>query len=145
MKRALHRFIVSALFIPVLARSQDSAFTIKGNLLQPSSITSLLIFYPPTHFDSVKIKPGGSFCYSGNISEPGEMEIATKSSAISIWLDTGLTALHLSEKPNRNGKVVLTVDSVVGTPDTYLYYYSLLPKETITKTIKPAVPRSFYS
>ncbi|MBL0181436.1 MAG: hypothetical protein IPP96_03705 [Chitinophagaceae bacterium] len=39
----------------------------------------------------------------------------------------------------------LTVDSVVGSEDTYLYYYAGLPKQFITQTTKTAINRSFYS
>ncbi len=39
----------------------------------------------------------------------------------------------------------LTVDSVIGSEDTYLYYYTLLPKTVIISESKPSQPRSFYS
>ena len=120
------------------------AFTLSGKLRQPSSINSLIIFYPKMHMDSIPIQVDGSFVYSGNFSEPGEMQITNRKSSIKIWLDTSLKNVYLAEKPNRHGKIVLTVDSVIGSDDTYLYYYTLLPKEgkiISTSTVK----RSFYS
>ncbi len=95
------------------------------------------------HIDSISIQVDGNFTYSGSFSEPGEMQIGTRNSAIKIWLDTSLKNVYMSEKPNQNGRVVLTVDSVIGSEDTYLYYYTLLPKSREgTRTI---INRSFYS
>ncbi len=95
--------------------------------------------------DSIPIQADGSFLYSGNFSEPGEMQITTRKSSIKIWLDCSLENVYLSEKPNRNGKVVLTVDSVIGSEDTYLYYYTLLPKQIKIRDTISSQPRSFYS
>jgi len=93
--------------------------------------------------DSFPVQADGSFIYSGFFSEPGEMQIGTRRSGITIWLDTCLKNVYLSEKPDRNGKMKLTVDSVIGSEDTYLYYYTLLPKtRMVSKTI--IYPR-FYS
>jgi thiol-disulfide isomerase/thioredoxin len=119
------------------------AFTLKGKLLQPSSVSSLLIAYPKMHMDSIYIQADGSFIYSGNFSEPGEMQITTRKSTTSIWLDSSLKNVYLSEKPNRNGKMKLTVDSVFGSEDTYLYHSTLLPKTRIVS--KTTSNRSFYS
>ena len=145
MKQLLYYFIISALFIPVIAQSQDMAFTLKGKLQQPSSVSTLLIAYPQMHMDSISIQPDGSFIYSGNFSEPGQMQITTRKSTTSIWLDSSVKNVFLSEKPNRNGKMKLTVDSVIGSEDTYLFYYTLLPKEEIIFESKPTQPRRFYS
>jgi thiol-disulfide isomerase/thioredoxin len=121
------------------------AFTLKGKLQQPSSVSTLLIAYPKMHIDSIPIQADGSFTYSGNFSEPGEMQITTRKSTTTIWLDSSIKNVFLSEKPNQNSKIKLTVDSVVGSEDSYLYYYASLPKQTITKTTKPVSNRSFYS
>ena len=125
MKQLLCFSLFSVFFFS--SQSQDMAFTLQGKLQQPSSVSTLLIAYPKMHMDSVPIQADGSFMYSGNFSEPGGMQIGTRTSAVIIWLDGGLKNVYLSEKPNRNGKVVLTVDSVLGSEDTYLYYYTLLP------------------
>lgn len=120
------------------------AFTLKGKLQQPSSISSLLIAYPGMPKDSIPIQADGSFSYSGNFSEPAGMQIGTRTSGVKVWLDSSLKNVYLSEKRDRNGKVKLTVDSVVGSEDTYLFYYTLLPKEgKIIST--SATKRSFYS
>lgn len=95
------------------------------------------------HIDSIPIQADGSFTYSGKFSEPGEMQITTKKSTTSIWLDSGIRNIFLSEKPNQNGKMKLTVDSVFGSEDTYLYYYTLLPKTRIVS--KTTSNRRFYS
>ena len=95
--------------------------------------------------DSFPVQADGSFIYSGNFSEPGEMQIGTRKSGITIWLDTCLKNVYLSEKPDQNGKMKLTVDSVVGSEDTYLYYYTTLPKQFIGQTTKTTINRSFYS
>lgn len=128
MKQPLHFTLLLLLFIPVITQSQDSAFTLKGILKQPSAINSFTIFYPRMNMDSMRIQADGSFSFSGNISEAGEVQIGIKETSVKIWVEPGLTQLYLSEKPDRNGKLQLTVDSVSGTEDTYLYYYTLLPK-----------------
>ncbi len=61
MKQLLFFSIITVLFIPVLSKSQDSAFTLKGKLLQPSSMKSLTLFYPLMHMDSIQIQADGSF------------------------------------------------------------------------------------
>lgn len=91
--------------------------------------------------DSFSIQADGSFSYSGNFSEPGEMQITTRKSTTSIWLDSSIKNIFLSEKPNQNGKMKLTVDSVGGSEDTYLYYYTILPKSRIVS--KTTMKRSF--
>ena len=78
--------------------------------------------------DSIYIQDDGSFSYSGTFSEPGRMLIGTRTTGVTIWLDSNLKNIYLSEKPGRNGKVKLTVDSVAGSEDTYLYFYTNLPK-----------------
>jgi len=96
--------------------------------------------------DSISIQADGSFLYSGNFSEPGEMQITNRKSSVTIWLDTSLKNVYLSEKSNRNSKVVLAVDSVIGSEDTYLYYYTRLPgKVKIYDPLIISQPRSFYS
>ena len=144
MKHLLCFLFFSALLFPFLSQSQDMAFTLKGKLQQPSSVSTLLIAYPKMHKDSIPIQADGSFTYSGNFSEPGEMQITNRKFSIKIWLDTSLKNVYLSEKPNRNGNVRLTVDSVIGSEDTYLYYYTLLPKEGKIISGSPT-KRSFYS
>jgi thiol-disulfide isomerase/thioredoxin len=114
-----------------------------GKLQQPSSVSSLLVAYPKMHMDSISIQSDGSFLYSGSFSEPGEMQITTRKSTTSIWLDSSIKSVFFSEKPNQNGKMKLTVDSVIGSEDTYLYYYTLLPKTRIVS--KTTSIRSFYS
>jgi thiol-disulfide isomerase/thioredoxin len=131
MKHLLILFFLSAFFFPFLSQSQDRPFILKGKLHQPSSVSSLLIAYPKMHMDSIFVQPDGSFTYSGKFSEPGEMQITTRKSTTSIWLDSSIKSVFLSEKPNQNGKMRLTVDSVTGSEDTYLYYYTLLPKTRI--------------
>jgi len=143
MKQLLYFFFFSSFFFPFFSQSQDLAFTLRGKLQQPSSINSFVIFYPKMHMDSFLIKADGSFLYSGNFSEPGEVQIGTRKSSIKIWLDTNLKYIYLTEKPNQNGKIVLTVDSVIGSEDTYLYYYTLLPKSR--EIIRTTINRSFYS
>ena len=143
MKYLLCFFFSSALFFS--SRSQDMAFTLKGKLQQPSSVSTLLIAYSKMHMDSVPVQADGSFTYSGNFSEPGEMQIGTRKSAVIIWLDSSLKNVYLSEKSDRNGKMKLTIDSVAGSEDTYLYYYISLPKQFVTQTTKTAINRSFYS
>lgn len=96
------------------------------------------------HMDSIPIQTDGSFSYSGSFSEPGEMQITTRKSTTSIWLDDGIKNIYLSEKPNQNGKLKLTVDSVNGSEDTYLFYYTLLPK-TVKTIHTSATNRRFYS
>ena len=145
MKQLLYYFIILALFIPVISQSQDMAFTLRGKLQQPSSVSTLLIAYPKMHIDSVLIQADGSFIYSGNFSEPGQMQITTRKSTTSIWLDSSIKDVFLSEQPNRNGKMKLTVDSVIGSEDSHLYYYTLLPKTVMISESKPSQPRSFYS
>lgn len=143
MKQLLHFFFFTAFLFPLVSESQDRAFTLRGKLQQPSSVSSILIAYPKMHMDSIPIQADGSFTYSGNFSEPGEMQITTRKSTTSVWLDSSIKNVFLSEKPNRNDNVRLTVDSVIGSEDTYLYYYTLLPKEgkvIYTSNIK----RSFY-
>lgn len=137
-------FIFFSAFI-FSSQSQDIAFTLKGRLQQPSFVSTLLIAYPKMHMDSISLQADGSFIYSGNFSEPGEMQITTRKSTTSIWLDSGIKNVYLSEKSNQNGKMKLTVDSVIGSEDTYLYYYSSLPKQFITQTTKTTSNRSFYS
>jgi len=137
-----HLLLFCFLF-PFHSQSQDMAFTLKGKLQQPSSVSSLLIAYPKMHKDSIPIQADGGFLYSGNFSEPGEMQITTRKSTTAIWLDRSLKNVYLSERPNQNGKMKLTVDSVFGSEDTYLYYYTLLPKTRIVS--KTTSNRSFYS
>jgi thiol-disulfide isomerase/thioredoxin len=143
MKHLLCFFFFSAFFFP--SKSQDMAFTLKGKIQQPSSVSALLIAYPEMHMDSISINADGSFTYSGNFSEPGEMQITTRKSTTSIWLDSGIKNVYLSEKPDRNGKMKLTVDSVVGSEDTYLYYYTSLPKQIKVSDTIFSQPRRFYS
>lgn len=131
MKQLLYCFIILALFIPVISQSQDMVFTLKGKLQQPSSVSALLFAYPKMHIDSVLIQPDGSFIYSGNFTEAGQMEITTKKSTTLIWLDSSIKNVFLSENSNQNGKMKLTVDSVIGSEDTYLFFKSSLPKQEI--------------
>ena len=96
------------------------------------------------HMDSISIQADGSFIYFGYFSDPGEMQITTRKSTTSIWLDSSIKNVYLSEKPNQNGKIKLTVDSVIGSEDTYLFYFTRLPKEG--KIIYNSnIKRSFYS
>lgn len=145
MKHLLCLFFFYTFFLPCFSQSQEYTFTFKGKLQQPSSVSTLLVAYPTMHMDSISIQADGSFTYSGNFSEPGEMQITTKKSTTSIWLDSGIRNIFLSEKPNRNGKMKLTIDSVIGSEDTYIYYYTRLPKQFITQTTKTTSNRSFYS
>lgn len=94
--------------------------------------------------DSIYIQDDGSFSYSGTFSEPGRMLIGTRTTGVTIWLDSNLKNIYLSEKPGRNGKVKLTVDSVAGSEDTYLYFYTNLPKvENFNNpTFKYRIPNS---
>lgn len=93
--------------------------------------------------DSFALQADGSFSYSGNLAEPGELQIGTRNSTCKIWLDTSLKKVYLSEKPNANGRMILKVDSVIGSEDTYLYYYILQPRSIETGRTK--INRSFYS
>ena len=143
MKHLLCLFFFYTFFFSCFSQSQEHAFTLKGKLQQPSSVSTILIAYPKMHIDSIPIQNDGSFLYSGSFSEPGEMQITTRKSTTSIWLDSGIKNVFLSEKTNQNGKMKLTVDSIIGSEDTYLYYYTLLPNTRIVS--KTTSNRSFYS
>lgn len=143
MKHLRCLFLFPAFSFPFLSQSQDRAFTLRGKIQQPSSTSYFLIAYPKMHIDSIFIQADGRFLYSGNFPEPGEMQITTEKSTTTIWLDSSLKNVYLSEKPDRNGKMKLTVDSVIGSEDTYLYYYTLLPREV--KITETKINRSFYS
>lgn len=140
MKRLRQFFSISLMFIPVLSQSQDLTFTLKGKFHQPVSITTIKVFYQKEQLDSIHIMPDGDFSYSGILSESGEMQIVTSTSAITIWLDRGLTKVYLSEKSDRNGKLKLFIDSVRGSEDTELYNYVLTPRTGKTTEIKFTKP-----
>jgi thiol-disulfide isomerase/thioredoxin len=145
MKHLRCFFFFFVLMLPFLSQSQDQSFTFNGKLQQPSSISSLLIAYPTRYMDSIPIQADGSFSYSGNFSEPGGMQIGVRATAVKVWLDSSLKNIYLSEKPDRNGKMKLTVDSVVGSEDTYLYYCTLLPGRIKIYDTPSYQRKSFYS
>ncbi len=62
----------------------------KGKLQQPSFLSTFLIAYPKMHMDSIYIQDDGSFSYSGTFSEPGRMLIGTRTTGVTIWLDSNL-------------------------------------------------------